>query len=1273
MLFVRRGINPFPSQWPHIVFTSLLIPLLVIANQANFDLEKSLSTSCDRHCYNGVCLNGSCVCSKGWVGSQCDHCYGRIKVTENHSHLIDGPLDYSPSSKCTWLIESEKKVGAPLNIRLENFQTECGWDFVYIYDGDGVYGEQLAAFCGEQEVQELSAPSGKALIYFFSDLAMNLSGFNITYEFERCPYNCNSHGSCQNSQCVCDHGFTGDYCEVRVCTKEDEDKQGPCLHGGICKDSRCSCATSYHGDTCQMRNDRSVWDRITTSKAPAGRASHASVLIDDVIWSIGGEHFSGVVFEDPVLFNITSRSWKSVVVGGKVKPGPRFDHTLVRYKTKLFMYGGVIDRRNITSELWSFDLHTKEWTQENGENRNLTIPPLAVSGHTAHVIGSEMYVIFGYHPEIGFVHNIQIYNFETGRWRFGNTKDQVYGRFRHTSVHYKMDSGDAILVYGGTMWSNTQNNLTDSLMRYDIKHEKWANLPPSGVQLFLHTATILNGLMIVVGGNGYNISESRTKQECFSSMVQAYDIACKQWFNISSDAVQLRRYGHTAVATNYELYVIGGFNGKMLNDVWRFSAAECSSATRPEECRSLIDGVKCIFTERACVRFDPFVSYKQSFLSFVKNEVPKSMSECRNTALRQALQTCEDYTDCMSCISEPACGWCPSGDQCLPNEGECVDGQMMHTTWEKCSSSRGPPPPRPCGMANDCRSCKLLSHCNWYTADGKPACIPLEDEILLRKEQLDRELDRVASSSLPLRLPTTPPPIPPGQNLSYCPLPCSSLYTCSECLQEQKCMWCPSTSRCINMEAYALSFAYGQCPSWVAGHAHGFAFSKSCRIESSNCSTHKTCAECHLSPECGWLDDGSRTGLGTCTRGSARGPLERSPDFQQHQWYFIDCPACQCNGHSMCNETRQTFGGVQEVCGECQNNTMGKHCEICAPGYHGDPRNGDNCSPCQCNGQADTCDHITGTCHCRTKGVSGASCDRCDQKYYGQPKNGTPCYYELSVDFIFTFKLKNEDKDKHATEIYLFSIPHKKDTDVTFQISCDGGSQANVALNITSSLFESTPRRMMLNTTCDAKGFRRVYVASDPDYAYGTDANTTFFVRVFNFTTPITIQVSFAQSPPINWVLFFVIFAACFIVLLVVAGLLWMIKLRIEVYRRNQRRIDEIEHMASRPFSSVKLELTSPHCFSASGPVQGPTPLSVEPCSNYKSGIFTLAVRLPTGGRATTPNGTSGLAVASALCLLTPAQLGVLQAPDNSENRNNRKTTLRSYIPFLRARMNDTT
>lgn len=195
-------------------------------------------------------------------------------------------------------------------------------------------------------------------------------------------------------------------------------------------------------------------------------------------------------------------------------------------------------------------------------------------------------------------------------------------------------------------------------------------------------------------------------------------------------------------------------------------------------------------------------------------------------------------------------------------------------------------------------------------------------------------------------------------------------------------------------------------------------------------------------------------------------------------------------------------------------------------------------------------------------------------------------------------------------------------------------------------------------------------------------------VRVYNFNTPVQIVVSFAQSPPINWVLFFVIFAAwvfccyevmfqkicrCFIVLLVVAGLLWMIKVRIEAYRRNQRRIDEIEHvgqnqksnhdcdfqMASRPFASTKMELSILSQFSSAG---GPTPLSIEPCSNYRAGVFTLAVRLPTGGRAVTPSGTSGLAVASSLCLLTPQQVGVLQAQENGENISGRKRNFRSLL-----------
>lgn len=39
----------------------------------------SPSKPCDKSCLSGKCVNGSCVCDRGWVGDQCQHCQGRFK------------------------------------------------------------------------------------------------------------------------------------------------------------------------------------------------------------------------------------------------------------------------------------------------------------------------------------------------------------------------------------------------------------------------------------------------------------------------------------------------------------------------------------------------------------------------------------------------------------------------------------------------------------------------------------------------------------------------------------------------------------------------------------------------------------------------------------------------------------------------------------------------------------------------------------------------------------------------------------------------------------------------------------------------------------------------------------------------------------------------------------------------------------------------------------------------------------------------------------------
>lgn len=34
---------------------------------------------CDKNCVSGKCINGSCICDRGWVGDLCQHCQGRFK------------------------------------------------------------------------------------------------------------------------------------------------------------------------------------------------------------------------------------------------------------------------------------------------------------------------------------------------------------------------------------------------------------------------------------------------------------------------------------------------------------------------------------------------------------------------------------------------------------------------------------------------------------------------------------------------------------------------------------------------------------------------------------------------------------------------------------------------------------------------------------------------------------------------------------------------------------------------------------------------------------------------------------------------------------------------------------------------------------------------------------------------------------------------------------------------------------------------------------------
>lgn len=112
------------------------------------------------------------------------------RLTDKHGYISDGAGNYSVGVKCSWLIDArDRRPGATqtdaaiggdrklseiaasassalaasdagasststavavrqpsIRLHLEEFATECGWDHLYVYDGDSVDSPLLAVF-----------------------------------------------------------------------------------------------------------------------------------------------------------------------------------------------------------------------------------------------------------------------------------------------------------------------------------------------------------------------------------------------------------------------------------------------------------------------------------------------------------------------------------------------------------------------------------------------------------------------------------------------------------------------------------------------------------------------------------------------------------------------------------------------------------------------------------------------------------------------------------------------------------------------------------------------------------------------------------------------------------------------------------------------------------------------------------------------------------------------------------------------------------------------
>ncbi|KAM9681305.1 laminin subunit beta-2-like isoform 1-T1 [Dama dama] len=193
-------------------------------------------------------------------------------------------------------------------------------------------------------------------------------------------------------------------------------------------------------------------------------------------------------------------------------------------------------------------------------------------------------------------------------------------------------------------------------------------------------------------------------------------------------------------------------------------------------------------------------------------------------------------------------------------------------------------------------------------------------------------------------------------------------------------------------------------------------------VVGGSCLCHGHASECRPSPGSPPSVEGMVHGHCVCRHHTAGTHCERCQGlYQDRPWQAAEpghphtCQECECHGHARsCHFDMALYlasGNVSGgVCDACQHNTAGRHCELCQPFFHRDPREDPrslhSCKPCDCDPvgalEGGLCDAYTdatrgllsGQCRCKVH-VWGQRCDSCRPGHYGlsltQSEGCQPC------------------------------------------------------------------------------------------------------------------------------------------------------------------------------------------------------------------------------------------------------------------------------------------
>lgn len=124
---------------------------------------------------------------KGFQASHATECGGQVradvKTKDLYSHAQFGDNNYPGGVDCEWVIVAEEGYGVELVFQTFEVEeeTDCGYDYMELFDGYDSTAPRLGRYCGSGPPEEVYSAGDSVLVKFHSDDTITKKGFHLRY------------------------------------------------------------------------------------------------------------------------------------------------------------------------------------------------------------------------------------------------------------------------------------------------------------------------------------------------------------------------------------------------------------------------------------------------------------------------------------------------------------------------------------------------------------------------------------------------------------------------------------------------------------------------------------------------------------------------------------------------------------------------------------------------------------------------------------------------------------------------------------------------------------------------------------------------------------------------------------------------------------------------------------------------------------------------------------------------------------------------------------